>query len=95
MKDGERGRNRTFNLLIKSRRIGWGLPRLSAFKSQELTDNQARTEAIWSSIETTRVSAYGIESYGTLMAHQCGVNPWVETNYVGTLAVASFSEPFH
>jgi hypothetical protein len=32
---------------------------------------------------------------GTVMAHRDGVNPWVETNYVGTPAVASFSEPFH
>jgi hypothetical protein len=32
------------------------------------TDNQARTEAVYSGIEKKRVSAYGIEWYGTLMA---------------------------
>ena len=29
------------------------------------------------------------------LAHAFGVNPSVETNYVGTPAVVSFSEPFH
>jgi hypothetical protein len=31
---GERGRNRTYNLLIKSRRVRQGLPRLTSFKNQ-------------------------------------------------------------
>ena len=68
-KDGERGRNRTFNLLIKSRRIRRCIPRVSTFNNQYFADNQARTEALCSGIEKTRVSAYGIEWYGTLMAH--------------------------
>jgi hypothetical protein len=29
------------------------------------------------------------------LAHTSGVNPSVETNYVGTPVVVSFSEPFH
>ena len=45
---GERGRNRTFNLGIKSRQAGYGLPSLRTFKTQPLTDNQARSEALWS-----------------------------------------------
>jgi hypothetical protein len=68
--DGERGRNRTFNLLIKSRRIRRCLPQLSTFKNQYLADNQARTEALCTGIEKKRVNAYGIEWYGTLTA-QC------------------------
>jgi TolB-like protein len=32
---------------------------------------------------------------GTILAHIGGVNPSVETNYVGTPVVVSFSEPFH
>src|SRR5450631_3220479 len=68
-KSGERGRNRTYNLLIKSSEVGQNLPRFSTFKSQQLTHNQARTGAIWSGIEKKRVSAHGIEAHGTLMAH--------------------------
>jgi hypothetical protein len=40
---------------------------LIAFTIQQLTNNQARTEAIWFGIEKTRVSAHRIEAHGTLM----------------------------
>ena len=33
--------------------------------------------------------------FGTVLTQFAGVNPSVETNYVGTPAVVSFSEPFH
>ena len=36
---------------------------------QQLTDNQARTEAISSGIEKKRFSSHGIEAHGTLTAH--------------------------
>ena len=68
-RDGERGRNRTFNLLIKSRRILNRRTPTFALKNQRLADSQARTEALCTGIEKTRVSAHGIEWYGTLMAH--------------------------
>jgi hypothetical protein len=38
-----------------------------------------------SGIEKKQVSAYGIEWYGTLMAHLNEVNPSVETSTIGTL----------
>lgn len=75
---GGRGR-RTSNLRIKSRRVGSVLACVSTFKSQSLTNKQARTEAIWSGIETNRVGAHRLKANGTLMAHRSGVNPSVET----------------
>jgi hypothetical protein len=50
-----------------------GSPRAFVLKNQWLADNKARTEALWSGIEKTQVSAHGIEWYGTLMAHLLGV----------------------
>ena len=44
-KNGERGRNRTFNLLIKSRPNSLRRFATFAVQSQSLTHNQARTEA--------------------------------------------------
>jgi hypothetical protein len=61
--------NRTFNLLIQSRRLKAGV---FALRIQQLIDNQARTEAISSGIEKKRFSAYGIGWRGTLTAHLVG-----------------------
>jgi hypothetical protein len=43
------------------------------FQISLLPINQARTEALYGGIEKKRVSAYGIEAYGTLMAHPLGL----------------------
>ena len=42
-----------------------------------------------------RTGAVVSRESGTQLAQWIGVNPSVETNYVGTPAVVSFSEPFH
>ena len=67
-KVGERGRNRTFNLLIKSRSNSLRRFATFAVQSQLLTHNQARTEAFCLGIEKAHFSAHGTEAYGTFMA---------------------------
>jgi hypothetical protein len=57
------------DLLIKSRRVRSGSRCANALTNESLADNKARTEALYGGIERKRVSAYGIEAYGTLMAH--------------------------
>jgi hypothetical protein len=69
--DGERGRNRTFNLLIKSQRIPVSTVIAITFLNQSLTHNQARTEALGSSIEKARIGAYRLEAYGTFYGTPC------------------------
>jgi hypothetical protein len=68
---GERGRNRTFNLLIKSQRILVSTVSAITLLNQSLTHNQARTEALGSSIEKARIGAYRLEAYGTFYGTPC------------------------
>ena len=66
---GERGRNRTYNLLIKSRLVADTLTRALASTNQWFTHRLARTEAFHRGIETARFGAHRTEAYGTLTAH--------------------------
>ena len=69
---GERGRNRTFNLLIKSRqsrcsRFRLKLPIFSCLPQPKPARKRSQV-----GIEKKRFSSYGIEAYGTFMAQVNG-----------------------
>ena len=68
-RSGECGRNRTYNLLIKSWFSRTRSTAASEPTNQRLTFTKARTEAFDKSSEKGRIGAYRLEAYGTLMAH--------------------------
>ena len=78
--NGERGRNRTFNLLIKSSR-GSEEPDIS---SHRRINNLPKTEPARKRFdlvfETTHFSLHGIEAYGTLMAHRAALSRRIQSN---------------